>query len=38
MSVTGFVALVSIPALLYCGSQLAGSFAFVRNYVLYPFP
>ena len=38
VAVTGFVALVSIPALLYCGSQLAGSFAFVRNYVLYPFP
>jgi Flp pilus assembly pilin Flp len=37
-TVTGFVALVTIPALLYCGVALAHSFAFVRDYVLYPFP
>jgi Flp pilus assembly pilin Flp len=36
--VTGFVALVTLPALLYCGWALAASFGFVRNYVLYPFP
>jgi Flp pilus assembly pilin Flp len=36
--VTGFVALVTMPALLYCGWALAASFGFVRNYVLYPFP
>ncbi len=38
VAVTTFVGLVTLPALLYCGWQLAGSFAFVRNYVLYPFP
>ncbi len=38
VAVTGFVALLSIPALLYCGYALVGSFAFVRDYVLYPFP
>jgi Flp pilus assembly pilin Flp len=37
-TVTGVVALVTIPALLYCGVALAQSFAFVRDYVLYPFP
>jgi Flp pilus assembly pilin Flp len=37
-AVTGFVAIVSLPALLYCGWALAASFGFVRNYVLYPFP
>jgi Flp pilus assembly pilin Flp len=37
-TVTGFVALVTIPALLYCGVALATSFAHVRDYVLYPFP
>ena len=37
-AVTGFVALVTIPALLYAGWALAASFGFVRNYVLYPFP
>jgi Flp pilus assembly pilin Flp len=36
--VTGFVALVSLPALLYCGVALAANFAHVRDYVLYPFP
>jgi Flp pilus assembly pilin Flp len=36
--VTGFVALVTIPSLLYCGLQLAVSFGFVRDYALYPFP
>ena len=38
VAVTTFVGLVTLPALLYCGWQLAGSFAFVRDYVLYPFP
>jgi Flp pilus assembly pilin Flp len=38
VAVTGFVALVTIPALLYCGVALATSFAHVRDYVLYPFP
>ena len=37
-TVTGFVALVTLPALLYCGVALATSFAHVRDYVLYPFP
>jgi Flp pilus assembly pilin Flp len=36
--VTGFVAIVALPALLYCGVALARSFAFVRDYALYPFP
>jgi Flp pilus assembly pilin Flp len=36
--VTGFVALVTLPALLYCGVALATNFAHVRDYVLYPFP
>ena len=38
VTVTGFVALLTIPALLYCGVQLANSFVFVRSYMLYPFP
>jgi hypothetical protein len=38
MAVLGFVGLISIPALVYCGWSVAASFAFVRNYVLYPFP
>jgi len=38
VAVTGFVALVSIPALIYCGVALAGNFAFVRDLALYPFP
>ncbi len=36
--VTGFIGLASISALLFCGYMLAGSFSFVRNYTLYPFP
>jgi Flp pilus assembly pilin Flp len=36
--VTGFVALITLPALLYCGVALAANFAHVRDYVLYPFP
>ena len=38
VAVTGFVSLVTIPSLLYCGLQLATSFGFVRDYALYPFP
>jgi Flp pilus assembly pilin Flp len=38
VTVTGFVALLTIPALLYCGVQLANSFVFVRSFMLYPFP
>ncbi len=38
VTVTGFVALVTLPALLYCGVSLAKSFAFVRDFALYPFP
>ena len=38
ISLNGLVALVSLPALLYCGFVLAQSFVFVRDYVLYPFP
>jgi hypothetical protein len=38
VAITGFVALVTIPGLMYCGYMLAGSFGFVRNYLLYPFP
>jgi len=34
----GFVAIVSIPALLFCGLSLMKNFVFVRNYALYPFP
>ncbi len=36
--VTGFVAMLALPALLYCGVALAANFAHVRDYVLYPFP
>lgn len=36
--VVGFVALVSIPALAFCGWAVAASFAHVRDYVLYPYP
>jgi len=36
--IVGFVAIVSIPALLFCGVAVAKNFAFVRNYALYPFP
>ncbi len=38
VTVTGLVAIVTIPALLYCGVAHASNFAFVRDYVLYPFP
>jgi Flp pilus assembly pilin Flp len=36
--VTGFIALVTIPALAYCGLALAHSFSNVRDYILYPIP
>src|SRR5258708_25401786 len=36
--IIGFVALGSIPALLFCAWALAQNFAYVRDYALYPFP
>lgn len=36
--ITGFVGLVSVPAILFCAWALAGHFAYVRDYVLFPFP
>jgi Flp pilus assembly pilin Flp len=37
-ALTGFVAVVSLPALILCGLAVANSFVFVRGYMLYPFP
>jgi Flp pilus assembly pilin Flp len=37
-ALTGFVAIVALPALVLCGLAVAGSFVFVRGYMLYPFP
>ncbi len=36
--ITGFVALVSIPALISVGYAVAVSFAHIRQYALFPFP
>ncbi len=36
--VTGFVAVVAMPALLFAGVAVASSFMKVRNFILYPFP
>ena len=38
MAVTGFVALGTSAAILYCAYVLAGNFAAVRDYLLFPFP
>ncbi len=37
-AVTGFVAVIALPALVLCGLAVANSFVFVRGYMLYPFP
>jgi Flp pilus assembly pilin Flp len=36
--VTGFVALVSIPAFVYLGYVVAHSYSFMQGYALYMFP
>ncbi|MBV9947161.1 MAG: hypothetical protein JOZ69_09960 [Myxococcales bacterium] len=36
--VTGFVALGTSVAILYCAYAVAGNFAAIRQYLLYPFP
>ena len=35
---TGFVALVSVPAILFCAFALAKHFFIIRWYALMPFP
>lgn len=34
----GFVAIVTLPALILCGIALTSGFQAVRNFLLYPFP
>ena len=38
VAVTGFVALVSLPALMFAGVAVAKSFVFIRGYMLSPYP